>query len=67
MKLSDLYKQGAYYLSDKGDGYTKKHMAYRVLRIAYASPIILLAIGREAVLGAAEVIREVSDYIRFNH
>lgn len=66
-KLLDLYKKGAHYLSDKGDGYTKAHMVYRVALVAYSAPVILWAISREVVLAASESVREVSDYIRFNH
>ena len=66
MKLLDLYMHGGHYIRDKGDGYTHKHKAYRVLVIAYGLPVVLWAIAHAAAAGAAEVIGEIYQFIRFN-
>lgn len=66
MKLLDLYMQGGHYIRDKGDGPTRKHKAYRELLIAYGLPIVPWAIAHAAAVGAAEVIGEVYQFIRFN-
>ncbi|MEG2886407.1 MAG: hypothetical protein RR853_04660 [Aurantimicrobium sp.] len=65
-QLYEKYEQGGHYLRDKGDGPTRKHKLWRIALIAYGSPIVLWAIAHGAVEGAAEVIGEVNQFIRFN-
>lgn len=67
MKLLDRYMVGGHYIRDKGDGFTRKHKAYRVLLIAYGLPVVVWAIAHAAVVGAAEVIGEVNQFIKHNN